>query len=62
MTKFSVLYTVGITLWLCAAYVIFTHAPRTNERRIDCSVAEFHPDYTTQMKEQCRMVRANRML
>lgn len=60
--RFAVLYAVGITLWLGLAYIILTHAPRTNERRIDCGVAEFHPDYTTAMKEACRRVRAHRLL
>lgn len=58
----ALLYALGITLWLGLAYVVLTHAPRTETRRIDCSVAEFHPDYTTKMKEQCRMARAHRLL
>lgn len=26
----------------------------TKEARIDCSMAEFHPDYTPEIRKQCR--------
>jgi len=34
----------------------------SKEKPLDCSVAEFHPDYTTEMREQCRLVRSSRLL
>jgi len=60
--RYIVLLAVGMCLWAALAYVILAYAPRTDARRIDCGVAEFHPDYTTKMKEQCRMARAHRLL
>jgi len=55
----------GITVFLAIFWTSFIWlgiklAPK--EHRIDCSVAEFHPDYTTEMKEQCRLVRSGRLL
>jgi len=35
--------------------------PTNGLKRIDCEQAEFHPDYTTEMKEQCRMMRSGKM-
>lgn len=45
---------------IVAVYIFQYHPPQ--ERRIDCGVAEFHPDYTTEMKEECRLIRSNRLL
>lgn len=51
-----------IAAWTLAATLIYLCAPRTNHKRIDCSQAEFHPDFTADMKEQCRLVRSGRLL
>jgi len=51
-----------VALWAVLAYLVLTYAPRTNERRIDCSLAEFHPDYTPEMRKQCRLVRSGARL
>lgn len=32
------------------------------DRYIDCSMAEFHPDFTPQMREQCRLLRSGKLL
>jgi len=53
---------IGIVVWVILAALILMYAPRTNERRIDCSLAEFHPDYTPEMRKQCRLIRSSRLL
>lgn len=58
--KFIALYIAGVSLWGAAVYLVITHAPRA--KRIDCSMAEFHPDFTSAMREQCRAARPGRML
>lgn len=32
----------------------------SQEKPLDCSMAEFHPDFTTKMKEQCRLIKAGK--
>jgi hypothetical protein len=56
------IYGIAIVLWAVTCVLALLYVPRTNHKRIDCSVAEFHPDYTIEMKEQCRMVRSGRLL
>jgi hypothetical protein len=53
---------LAIALWAVSAAMVLLYAPRTNNKRIDCSQAEFHPDFTPEMKEQCRLVRSGRLL
>jgi len=57
------IYTyIAIAIWAVAAVLVLLYAPRTNHKRINCTQAEFHPDFTTEMKEQCRMMRSGRLL
>jgi len=53
---------IAIVLWAVTCVLVTLYVPPTNHKRIDCGVAEFHPDYTTQMREQCRLVRSGRLL
>lgn len=48
-------YIVLALAWLGAVYIAVHSAPE--ERRIDCGVAEFHPDYTVEMRQACREAR-----
>ena len=48
-------YIVLAVAWLGAVYIAVHSAPQ--ERRIDCGLAEFHPDYTTEMRQACREAR-----
>ena len=41
-------------------YIVQFHAEP--ERAINCELSEFHPDFTPEMKEQCRMLRSGRLL
>lgn len=40
----------GGLIWLAWQFV-------PNERVVDCRMAEFHPDFTPEMKQKCREVR-----
>jgi hypothetical protein len=57
------IYTyLAICIWAVASVLVLLYAPRTNHKRIDCSMSEIHPDFTAEMKEQCRLARSNRLL
>jgi hypothetical protein len=45
-------YTMVIAAWVAAMYIALSSAPM--ERKLDCSLAEFHPDYTPAMRQACR--------
>jgi hypothetical protein len=49
---YSILAVFLIIFWSGLIWLSFQLA--TPEKRIDCSVAEFHPDYTADMKAKCR--------
>ena len=53
---------IGVMLGglLAIAVTAYNIAPRT--KRIDCSLSEFHPDFTPEMREQCRLLRSNRIV
>jgi hypothetical protein len=52
---------ISIVVWAATFALVLLFAPRTDQRRIDCEQVEFHPDYTAEMKEQCRMMRSGKM-
>ena len=45
-------YILIAVMWLGALYIAIKSAPE--ERRVDCSLAEFHPDFTPAMRQACR--------
>lgn len=49
-------YIVLIAAWFGAMYIALSSAP-VEGRKIDCGVAEFHPDYTPEMRQACREAR-----
>ncbi len=52
---------IAIVVWAVTVVLVLLFAPRTDQRRIDCEQVEFHPDYTAEMKEKCRMMRSGKM-
>lgn len=46
----------GMLFWFFVAVGIAS-TPEPREQRIDCSVAEFHPDYPPDVKDACRRMR-----
>jgi hypothetical protein len=53
---------IAVVLWAVVCVLVMLYVPPTTHKRIDCGVAEFHPDYTIEMKELCRLVRSGRLL
>lgn len=46
----------GMIFWFFVTIgVVASHTQQ--EQRIDCSVAEFHPDYPAEVKDACRRAR-----
>jgi len=52
---------IAIVVLVAAVFAGVLLAPTSGLKRIDCEQAEFHPDYTAEMKEQCRMMRSGKM-
>jgi len=52
---------IAIVVLVAAVFAGALLAPASRLKRIDCEQAEFHPDYTAEMKEQCRMMRSGKM-
>jgi len=53
------LIALSAMISLSVIYVVFlaVHSligPEHRERRVDCSMVEFHPDYTAEVKAACR--------
>ena len=48
-----------VLLIACTMLLIFDDSPR--EVRYDCSIAEFHPDYPKEVKEQCRKIKSTKI-
>lgn len=44
----------GMIFWF---FVAVGYISEKSERIIDCSVAEFHPDYPTEVRDACRRMR-----
>ena len=51
---------VGILLAMIGLIVIGNSLPR--EQVYDCSLAEFHPDYPIQVREECRRLRSAKIV
>ena len=49
-------YAMMIVAWFVALYVAVESAPMEG-RRVDCSLAEFHPDFTPEIRKACREAR-----
>lgn len=50
-----VILAVGVAIVL--AWLIWLVTPQEHYRVYDCSLAEFHPDYPPQVREECRRIR-----
>jgi hypothetical protein len=53
--SYTMLFFLFVVLCLGLINLAIKLAPE--ERRIDCSLAEFHPDYTNEMRQACREAR-----
>lgn len=48
---------LAIFLTVFWSVTIYTTWNLSAPKKIDCSMAEFHPDFTPKMREQCRAAR-----
>jgi hypothetical protein len=58
-TTYRLLAVFLIIFWSGLIWLSFQLA--TPEKRIDCSMAEFHPDYTAEMRKACRERRSHKL-
>lgn len=59
MIKILLYLTIPVCSALLIGSVVYSAADtlRNRTKMIDCSIAEFHPDFTSKMKEDCRNAR-----
>jgi hypothetical protein len=50
---------VCLVLGFFISKIVLHYAPPHGTRVINCSIAEFSPDFTTEMRQQCRKLRSN---
>jgi hypothetical protein len=57
------LFTFSATVSLSVIYVVFlgVHHFVGPEHRVDCGMAEFHPDYTPEVRKACRERRMHKL-
>jgi hypothetical protein len=53
---YTLLAVALAAFWLGAIWLSHQFTPI--ERRVDCSMAEFHPDFTPEMRKACREKRS----
>jgi len=54
--KYLVGFLFGFLLWV----FILSITPMPETKVYDCSLAEFHPDFPAEVKEQCRNLRSQK--
>jgi hypothetical protein len=54
--KYLVGFLFGFLLWV----FILSITPMPETKVYDCSLAEFHPDFPAEVKEQCRKLRSQK--
>lgn len=57
--KNLVFVILAVAVAIVLAWVIRLVTPQEHYRVYDCSLAEFHPDYPPQVREECRRIQAN---
>jgi hypothetical protein len=51
---FNAVSLVLVLVMIVLATSLAIHSPPANFRSYDCSMAEFHPDYSVKVKQACR--------
>jgi len=51
--KYLIGFLLGFLLWV----VVLSITPMPKSQVYDCSIAEFHPDFPLDVKEECRKIR-----
>lgn len=53
---------IAVGLCLAMIGIIVVNSDMPNRQYYDCSIAEFHPDYPPQVKEECRRLRSAKII
>lgn len=53
---------IALGLFLAMVGIIVFNSDMPNRQYYDCSIAEFHPDYPPQVKEECRRLRSAKII
>ena len=53
------LVIIASMLTVVLAWVLWLFAPSEGYKAYDCSLAEFHPDYPKEVREECRRIRSD---
>jgi hypothetical protein len=53
---------IGLFFVVVASIAVMFFQPRHIVVKYDCSLAEFHPDYPIQVREECRRLRSAKIV
>ena len=56
-----VTYAVLMVVIVIAFLLFLLFGPRPTERVVNCSLAEISPDFTPELRQQCRLLRATKL-
>jgi hypothetical protein len=48
---------IAVLTAIALAWLLWLVTPQEDYRVYDCSLAEFHPDYPREVREECRKIR-----
>ena len=57
----GLLLALGLTFSLMALVALLVYWPKEDRAFRDCTLAEFHPDFTPAQREACRQLRTKRI-
>ncbi len=61
LAKIGIALGGALVLAFMFALIIFGNSIMPRERIYDCSLAEFHPDYPVEVKNECRRIRSQKL-
>jgi hypothetical protein len=61
MTRFLLTGALGVFMYGVMVYFIYQKSLEPPPQKVDCSLAEFHPDFTPRMRELCREERKHKL-
>ena len=61
IARIGIALSGALVLGLMLSLVIFGNNLLPRERFYDCSLAEFHPDYPAEVKNECRRIRSQKL-
>ena len=62
LLKIAGLIFIFVGLCLAIVGIVVFNSDMPNRQYYDCSIAEFHPDYPIQVKEECRRLRSAKII